>query len=326
LYAPLFSNINMTPLQSQVSADFSGRQNAQAAAARIFSVFDGPEDGGSVDATSSDKSSLSHPLKGEIEFEDVKFAYPTRPGHPIFYLNSEGRKGLNLKIPAKKSLGFVGKSGSGKSTVLQLLLRFYDRSDGMIRVDQEQDLNNVNVAWLRGQIGYVGQQPTLFRGTVRENITLGMTTPPSEEEIYLAAKSAHADEFITRLSNGYDTNIGPGGDMLSGGQKQRIAIARAILRRPAMLVLDEATAALDNESEKIVQAALDEIQEREPRTTLVVAHRLQTVKNCDEIVFLGDGGVEESGTHSELLEKDGQYAKLWKMQSAEEALTKKNEY
>jgi ATP-binding cassette subfamily B (MDR/TAP) protein 1 len=201
---------------------------------------------------------------------------------------------------------------SGKSTALQILLRFYDPSSGDVLVDA-RDIKGLNVAWLRGKIGYVGQMPVLFAGTVRENILLGKRDA-TEEQVINAAKAANAHEFIMDMSQGYDTDIGTGGSLLSGGQRQRVAIARAVVSDPQILVLDEATAALDNVSERVVQAALDDLQVKQPRTTLVVAHRLVTVKNCDKIAVLGTGGVKELGTHERLLSEKGLYYELWMKQ------------
>jgi ATP-binding cassette subfamily B (MDR/TAP) protein 1 len=301
-----------------VSADFNSRQEGRAAAARIFSIMDGPTDGSEIEETGDGAGAA--PLNGGIHFDKCEFHYPTRPNNAVFYKKEGISDGLTLEVAPKESVGLVGKSGSGKSSILQLVLRFYQVSDGTILMD-ERKLEELNVNWLRRQIGYVGQQPTLFNGTVRQNILLGKQDA-TQEEIIAAAKAAHAHDFVMQLNHGYDTPIGPGGGQLSGGQKQRIAIARAIIRNPQILVLDEATAALDNESEKLVQAALDELQRTQPRTTLVVAHRLLTVKNCDKIAFLGDGGVQELGKHDELVEQKGRYHKLWTMQGAEEELKK----
>lgn len=202
---------------------------------------------------------------------------------------------------------------SGKSTALQLFLKFYQASSGTVSLDGH-NVMDLNTKWLREQVGYVGQMPTLFAGSVRDNILMGKPNA-TEEEIEAALKAANAHDFCMALSDGYDTNIGNGGMLLSGGQRQRVAIARAIISDPKLLVLDEATAALDNESERIVQAALDALQEQQPRTTLVVAHRLVTVKNCDLICVLDGGGVKELGTHDELLQnKDGLYYELWMKQ------------
>lgn len=202
-----------------------------------------------------------------------------------------------------------------KSTGLQILLRFYDYGEGKVLLDGT-DLRNVSIPWLRRQIGYVGQMPTLFAGTIKDNILLG-NPKASQEEIIASCVAANAHDFIMKQSDGYDTQVGNGGNLLSGGQKQRIAIARAIVNpNIKMLVLDEATAALDNESEKIVQAALDNVQKTHPRTTLMVAHRLSTVRNCNQIAVLGNGGVRELGTHDVLLEKRGLYRELWDKQGS----------
>lgn len=211
------------------------------------------------------------------------------------------------------SVAFTGKSGCGKSTALQLLLRFYRVDSGAIKID-DVNVQDINIGHLRDQIGYVGQMPVLFKGTIRDNILLGKPDA-TEEEVHNAAKSANAYDFAMELHDKFDTDIGVGGSLLSGGQRQRVAIARAIIKNPKILVLDEATAALDNESEKIVQAALDRMQETNPRTTLTVAHRLETVKNCSKIVVLDKGGVEEEGTHQELLDLKGIYFSLWSKQS-----------
>lgn len=296
---------------SQISADFNSRQRGLIAAARIFSVMEGPTDG------SEEDSGEIVPIKGDIKFKSTEFSYPARPDFPIFYKSPE-RDGVNLSVDRKESIGLVGRSGSGKSTILQIVMRFYDITGGSAALDG-REFSELNVNNLRSQVGYVGQLPTLFNGTVNQNILLGKPDA-SEAEIISACKAAHAHDFIMDLSDGYETYCGPGGGLLSGGQKQRIAIARAIIRNPKILVLDEATAALDNESQKLVQAALDELQVTQPRTTLTVAHRLLTVKDCDQIAFLGDGGVLEMGKHSELLEMKGNYYNLWCMQNSDEEL------
>ena len=295
-----------------MNADFKAKQDGQAAAARIFAITDAPLDNSDP---FSDKGEKPSSLDGAISFESCCFHYPTRPNHEIYY-KSEEKDGFSLAIAAKQTMAFVGKSGCGKSTALQLVLRFYEVSDGKVRVD-DCNVEDLNIGWLREQIGYVGQQPVLFSGTVRSNILLGKPDA-TEEEIIKAAKAADAHDFVMELGDGYDTDIGTGGSLLSGGQKQRIAIARAIVKDPKILVLDEATSALDNVSEREVQAALDSLQESQPRTTLVVAHRLTTVKNCDQIAVLGGGGVQELGSHSELLSQKGLYHELWMKQGADE--------
>ncbi|CAB9520582.1 Lactococcin-G-processing and transport ATP-binding protein LagD [Seminavis robusta] len=312
-FTPILSIMFGTVGVSQVNADFNAQQDGLRAAQRIFDIVDEPLD--EMDPFGTDGVQPDS-LNGAITYKDVSFAYPTRQNHPIYYA-SEGRSGFSLEIAQKNSVAFVGKSGSGKSTALQILLRFYNITDGEVSLDGV-DLSKINISWLRHQIGYVGQNPTLFAGTIRDNILLGKPDA-TEAEIETAAKAAAAHEFILDQTDGYDTDIGSGGSLLSGGQRQRIAIARAIVSDPKMLVLDEATAALDNESEKIVQAALDNLQKIQPRTTLVVAHRLTTVKDCDKIAVLGNGGVIELGSHGELLASKGLYNELWQKQGAADA-------
>lgn len=296
----------------QTGADFSSRKAGLEAGARLFEIVDEDMD---EDDPFSIKGDKSDSLSGKVEFQACHFAYPTRPNAPVYY-ERDGRDGFTLDIPSKESVAFTGRSGCGKSTALQLLLRFYRVSSGSVKLD-EKNIYNLNMAWLRGNIGYVGQMPVLFNGSIRDNIKLGKQNA-TEEEIIAAAKAANAHDFISNLSSGYDTQIGVGGSLLSGGQKQRVAIARAIVKDPQILVLDEATSALDNESEKIVQAALDDMQQKHPRTTLVVAHRLETVKKCDKIVVLDRGGVKEQGSHAELLNLKGLYHSLWTKQGGKE--------
>lgn len=296
----------------QTNADFSAKRKGLVAAARMFSILDEPLD--KDDPLSKDGKRPSS-LDGKISFKACSFSYPTRPDYQIFYPTRD-RDAFTLDIASKQSVAFTGRSGCGKSTALQLVLRFYSVSSGEVTLDGE-NLEDVNIAWLRQQIGYVGQQPVLFNGSIRSNILLGKPDA-IEEEMIKAAKAANAHDFITQLSNGYDTEIGAGGSLLSGGQKQRVSIARAIIKDPKILVLDESTSALDNESEKIVQAALDAMQQQNPRTTLTVAHRLSTVKDCDKIVVLDGGGVKESGSHDELLQQEGVYYNLWRKQGIKE--------
>jgi len=290
---------------SQVSSDFNSRQRGRVSAARILSVLEGPTD------RSEDENGAIMNVEGAMKFEKVEFAYPSRMDNAIFYISPD-RDGVDIDVAKKESIAFVGRSGSGKSTILQIVMRFYDITGGSAKLDGHE-FSDINVNHLRKNIGYVGQLPTLFNGTVRQNILLGKEGA-TDDEIQEAAKAANAFDFISNLPDGFDTSVGPGGNLLSGGQKQRIAIARAIIGSPKILVLDEATAALDNESQKMVQIALDELHAKQPRTTLTVAHRLLTVKNCDKIFFMGEGGVLESGSHSELLALKGHYYNLWIMQ------------
>lgn len=232
-------------------------------------------------------------ITGRIQFRDVDFAYPTRPNAMIF-------QRFAIEMEAGKSTALVGQSGSGKSTVIGLIERFYDPIKGVVEMDG-RDLKTYNLRSLRKHMALVSQEPTLFGGTIRENIVYGVSDETDETEIVEAAKAANAHDFISGLKDGYDTSCGDKGVQLSGGQKQRIAIARAILRNPAVLLLDEATSALDSQSEKVMQEALERL--RLGRTSVVVAHRLSTVHNCDLIVVIEKGKVVEKGTHSSLLAK-----------------------
>eukprot|EP00985_Skeletonema_marinoi_P011151 scaffold5282_cov242-Skeletonema_marinoi.AAC.1 len=293
----------------QCGADFSSRKRGLESAARLFEVADGSMEDGN-DPT-SDAGNKPDSLEGKVSFKNCHFAYPTRKNNMIYYSNGD-RDGFSFYIDCRQSVAFTGRSGCGKSTALQILLRYYNVDKGTVKLDG-QDISELNIGWLRDQIGYVGQMPTLFAGSIIDNIKLGKPDA-TDDEIVDAAKAANANDFILGLSEGYNTDIGVGGSLLSGGQRQRVAIARAIVKEPKLLILDEATAALDNESEKIVQAALDHMQEANARTTLVVAHRLETVKKCDKIVVLDGGGVKEQGSHDELLEMEGIYHSLWTKQ------------
>jgi ATP-binding cassette subfamily B (MDR/TAP) protein 1 len=229
-------------------------------------------------------------LIGEVEVVGVDFAYPSRPDVIIF-------RGFSLSMMAGKSTALVGQSGSGKSTIIGLIERFYDPLKGAVNIDG-RDIKAYNLQALRRHIGLVSQEPTLFAGTIKENIMLEAEMA-SEAEVEEAARSANAHDFISNLKDGYDTWCGDRGVQLSGGQKQRIAIARAILKNPAILLLDEATSALDSQSEKAVQEALDRVMVG--RTSVVVAHRLSTIQSCDMIAVLDRGVVVEKGTHASLM-------------------------
>ncbi|KAM7278901.1 hypothetical protein ACFE04_006035 [Oxalis oulophora] len=243
---------------------------------------------------------------GDIEFSQVDFAYATRP-HVIVFND------FSIKIEAGKSTALVGQSGSGKSTIISLIERFYDPITGVVKIDG-RDLRSYHLKSLRSYISLVSQEPTLFAGSIRDNITYGVSREVDEAEITEAAKLANVHGFISGLIDGYDTWCGDKGTQLSGGQKQRIAIARAILKNPRILLLDEATSALDNESEKLVQDALERIMVG--KTSVVVAHRLSTTQNCDQIAVLDKGKVIENGTHSSLLAKGvtGAYYSLVSLQ------------
>ena len=212
-------------------------------------------------------------------------------------------------------MALVGSSGAGKSTLCSLIPRFYDVTGGTVKIDG-QDIREVTLKSLRSQIGIVQQDVYLFSGTIYENIVYGRPGASREEmeEIVEAAKNANAHEFIMSFPDGYDTDIGQRGVKLSGGQKQRLSIARVFLKNPPILIFDEATSALDNESEKVVQESLEKLAKN--RTTFVIAHRLSTIRNAQKILVLTDSGIEEEGTHKELLEKEGIYARLYSMQFA----------
>lgn len=245
-------------------------------------------------------------ITGHVELRDVDFAYPARPNVMIF-------RGFSLKIEAGKSTALVGQSGSGKSTIIGLIERFYDPLEGVVKIDG-RDIRSYQLRSLRKHIALVSQEPTLFSGTIRENIAYGAYDKIDESEMIEAARVANAHDFISGLKEGYDTWCGDRGVQLSGGQKQRIAIARAILKNPAVLLLDEATSALDSQSEKAVQDALERVMVG--RTTVIVAHRLTTIQNCDQIAVLDKGKVVDKGTHHSLLARGptGAYFSLVSLQ------------
>ncbi|MDO1527415.1 lipid A export permease/ATP-binding protein MsbA [Fulvimonas sp. R45] len=244
--------------------------------------------------------------RGELRFEGVRFSYPRS--------ESAALRGIDLHCPSGSVTALVGRSGSGKSSLVSLLPRFYEPSAGRIVLDGE-DYQDYTLASLRRQIAWVGQSVVLFDGTVAENIAYGELAGASEEAIAAAAEAANAMEFIARLPQGIHSPIGEGGGMLSGGQRQRIAIARAILKNAPILVLDEATSALDTESERLIQQALHKLMEN--RTTLVIAHRLSTIEHADQIAVMDQGRIVERGTHAELLALGGHYAALHRMQFSE---------
>ncbi|KAG4170025.1 hypothetical protein ERO13_A12G120200v2 [Gossypium hirsutum] len=282
---------------SQSSTLAPDSSKARSAAASIFAIIDRKS---KIDPSDESGTTLEN-MKGDIELSHVSFKYPLRPDIQIF-------QDLSLSIPAGKTVALVGESGSGKSTVISLLQRFYDPNSGCITIDGVE-IQTLQLKWLRQQMGLVSQEPILFNETIRANIAYGKGGNATEAEILAASELANAHKFISSLQQGYDTLVGERGVQLSGGQKQRVAIARAIVKSPKILLLDEATSALDAESERVVQDALDKIMV--DRTTVVVAHRLSTIKNADMIAVVKNGVIVEKGKHDTLINmKDGFYASL----------------
>ncbi|KAK3692897.1 P-loop containing nucleoside triphosphate hydrolase protein [Podospora appendiculata] len=259
-----------------------------------------------IDTWSADGDKIES-VEGTIEFRDVHFRYPTRPEQPVL-------RGLNLSIQPGQYVALVGASGCGKSTTIALLERFYDPLAGGIFIDGKE-ISSLNVNDYRSFIALVSQEPTLYQGTIRDNILLGAPKDVTDEHIQFACQEANIYDFIVSMPDGFNTVVGSKGALLSGGQKQRIAIARALVRDPKILLLDEATSALDSESEHVVQAALDKASKG--RTTIAVAHRLSTIQKADIIYVFDQGRIVEQGTHSELMKKNGRYAELVNLQSLE---------
>jgi len=284
------------PLRELVSVA-DPMQQGVAAAESLFDVIDEPGEprGGAHEAAR---------VRGDVVFRDVTFSYPQGKGAAL--------RGVSLEVPAGTTLAIVGRSGSGKSTLVSLLPRFYDVAGGAIQIDG-RDIREYDLESLRRQIAVVSQEVTLFDDTIRNNIAFGRKV--SESDLLQAAEAAHVVEFVSDLSAGLDTMVGDRGVMLSGGQRQRISIARALLKNAPILILDEATSALDTESERHIQAALAQLVRN--RTTFVIAHRLSTVEQADRIVVLDAGTLVESGTHAELLARDGRYAQLYRLQFAD---------
>ncbi|ORY70091.1 P-loop containing nucleoside triphosphate hydrolase protein [Pseudomassariella vexata] len=278
---------------------------AHHAAAELKALFDRKPD---IDTWSTDGAEIDS-IEGTIEFRDVHFRYPTRTEQPVL-------RGLNLTVRPGQYVALVGASGCGKSTTIALLERFYDPLVGGIYVDGKE-ISSLNVNQYRSFIALVSQEPTLYQGTIRQNILLGVSHEVTDEAIEFACKEANIHDFILSLPDGFNTVVGSKGALLSGGQKQRIAIARALIRDPKILLLDEATSALDSESEHVVQVALDKAAKG--RTTIAVAHRLSTIQRADIIYVFDQGRIVEEGTHTELMRKNGRYAELVNLQSLEKS-------
>jgi ATP-binding cassette subfamily B protein len=274
---------------------FDSYQRAMASTKRVLDLIDTP-----IQIQTGERSLST--VRGEINFEQVSFAYSQR---------SEVLSNLSLYIPAGTTTAIVGATGSGKSTLVKLLLRLYEVDSGRITID-DIDIRQLNLYDLRRHIGLVSQDVFLFQGTVAENIAYG-TFDATETEIINAGKTAAAHEFIEQLPQGYQTIVGERGQKLSGGQRQRLAIARAIIKNPQILILDEATSAVDNETEAAIQESLAQITEN--RTTIAIAHRLSTIRHADCIYVMEQGQFIESGTHEQLLKQNATYANLWRVQS-----------
>ncbi|MFC6836846.1 ABC transporter ATP-binding protein [Halomarina ordinaria] len=276
-------------------------ENARASGERIVDLVERP-----VTVRDGPDPVAPERITGRVEYDDVSFAYV--PGRPVL-------ADVNFVVEPGETVAFVGPTGAGKSTVAKLLLRLYDVDSGAVRVDGH-DVRDLALDSLRSAVGYVGQDVFLFDGTVRENVAYG-SFDATDEAVVAASRAAEAHEFVVDLPDGYDTRVGERGVKLSGGQRQRLAIARAILQDPAVLVLDEATSAVDTETERLIQRALDRLTAG--RTTLAIAHRLSTVRGADLILVLDEGRVVERGAHEALLAAGGLYAHLWGVQAGEEA-------
>ncbi|MGH9194041.1 MAG: ABC transporter ATP-binding protein [Acidimicrobiales bacterium] len=299
---------------TRLGETFDLYQRAMASTRRILDLL-------AVDPTIVDgRHALPVPVRGEVRFESVRFAYVQAPTPSVAGKGGDGARpqrpvldGFDLVVPPGETHAIVGSTGAGKSTVVKLLLRLYDTSTGRIALDGV-DVRNVPLAELRHAIGYVGQDVFMFQGTVRENLAYGRPDA-ADSDLERAARLAEAHDFIAELPDGYDTVVGERGQKLSGGQRQRLSIARAILKDPPLLVLDEATSAVDNETEAAIQRSLELVGR--DRTVIVIAHRLSTVRHADRIHVLEEGRIVESGSHDELVGERGLYAALWRIQTGE---------
>jgi len=287
----------LTPAKAISKASYAVK-NGIAAAERVFEVL---EQENTID--SKENALVKNTFDDKVSIENINFRYG----------DENVLKNFSIEVPKGKTVALVGQSGSGKSTIANLLTRFYDVNEGSIKIDGT-DIKDWNIHSLRGLMGLVTQDSILFNDTIKNNILIGKPDA-TDEEIIEALKVANAYEFVKDLPAGIETNIGDAGGKLSGGQKQRLSIARAVLKNPPIMILDEATSALDTESEKFVQVALENMMQN--RTSIVIAHRLSTIQKADNIVVMQKGEIVEQGTHSELMAKDGMYSKLVLMQSFE---------
>jgi len=294
----LFAIFQMMPPIKELSSVNNRIQESSAAGDRIFEIIDTPP----IITNKKDAVEIKE-FKNTLKFENVSFNYEDS--------NESVLKNINFEIKKGEILALVGPSGGGKSTLVDLIPRFYDPVNGKILLD-EIDIRDIKIKSLRNMMGIVTQETFLYNETVKNNIAYGLSNF-STEKIEEAAKMANAHNFILELSNGYDTFIGERGVMLSGGQRQRLSIARALLKNPDIMIFDEATSSLDNESESLVQEAIDRLMYN--RTTIVIAHRLSTIRNASRILVLDDGEIVQRGKHSELISQEkGLYKKLYEMQ------------
>jgi subfamily B ATP-binding cassette protein MsbA len=293
-YIILYSQI-IAPIKN-ISTAITSIQRGLAAGERVLAIIDTPDE--VIDREDA------RPLKGfnsSIEYRNLTFGYN----------DEDVLQNINFSIPKGSMVAIVGQSGAGKSTTADLLCRFYDPQGGGVFIDGS-DIREYTLQSLREQMGIVSQEAILFNDTVFNNIAFGIENA-REEDVIFAAQVANAHEFILQMENGYQTNIGDRGSRLSGGQRQRISIARAVLKNPPVLILDEATSSLDTESEKLVQGAIQNLMQN--RTSLVIAHRLSTIQHADEIIVLHAGRIAQRGTHQQLIHTEGIYKKLCEMQS-----------
>lgn len=296
-FIAIFSQV-ITPAKSLTTAWYN-IQKGLASSERIYKILDAE-----VLVKDPEHPVESKPFSDKIHFDGISFSYVKEEGKSVL-------KNISLEIPKGKTVALVGQSGSGKTTLADMLPRYYDVDSGKITIDGV-NIKDMRVSDLRGLMGIVTQESILFNDTVFNNIAFGMENA-TEEEVIAAAKIANANDFITAMSDGYQTSIGDRGSKLSGGQRQRLSIARAVLKNPPILILDEATSALDTESERLVQEALINLMKQ--RTTLVIAHRLSTIVHADEIIVMQSGEIVERGTHQELLNKNGYYKRLFDLQT-----------